>query len=92
MDLSAFQTREDRQPTSEFVAACPYPDGLMQDVTQTGGYAWAFGSSVRFGSVPRFLYEFGSSKTRTEIAVQRNQNRLVRFSVLRFGSSVLTEL
>jgi hypothetical protein len=34
--LSAFRTREDRQPTSEFVAACPCPDGLMQDGTQEG--------------------------------------------------------
>jgi hypothetical protein len=32
--LSAFRTRENRQPTSEFIAACPYPDGLMQDGTQ----------------------------------------------------------
>jgi hypothetical protein len=32
--LSAFRTHEDRQPTSEFVAACPCPDGLMQDGTQ----------------------------------------------------------
>jgi hypothetical protein len=29
--LLAFRTREDPQPTSEFVAACPCPDGLMQD-------------------------------------------------------------
>jgi hypothetical protein len=35
--LSAFRTREDRQPTSEFVAACTCPDGLMQDGTQAGG-------------------------------------------------------
>jgi hypothetical protein len=35
--LSAFRTCEDRQPTSEFVAACPCPDGLMQDGTQEGG-------------------------------------------------------
>jgi hypothetical protein len=34
--LSAFRTRKDRQPTSEFVAACPFPDGLMQDGTQEG--------------------------------------------------------
>jgi hypothetical protein len=34
--LSVFRTREDRQPTSEFVAVCPYPDGLMQDGTQEG--------------------------------------------------------
>jgi hypothetical protein len=34
--LSAFWTREDRQPTSEFIAACPCPDGLMQDGTQEG--------------------------------------------------------
>jgi hypothetical protein len=25
------------EPTSEFCAACPYPDGLMQDETQEGG-------------------------------------------------------
>jgi hypothetical protein len=31
--LSAFWTREVRQPTSEFVVACPCPDGLMQDGT-----------------------------------------------------------
>jgi hypothetical protein len=35
--LSAFRTREDPQPTSEFVAACPCLDGLMQDGTQAGG-------------------------------------------------------
>jgi hypothetical protein len=35
--LLAFWTREDPQPTSEFVAACPCPDGLMQDETQEGG-------------------------------------------------------
>jgi hypothetical protein len=35
--VSAFRTREDRQPTSEFVATCPCPDGLMQDGTQAGG-------------------------------------------------------
>jgi IS30 family transposase len=35
--MSVFRTREDRQPTSEFVAACPCPDGLMQDETQAGG-------------------------------------------------------
>jgi hypothetical protein len=35
--LSAFWTREDPQPTSEFGAACPCPDGLMQDETQEGG-------------------------------------------------------
>jgi hypothetical protein len=34
--VSAFQTREDRQSTSKFVAACPCPDGLMQDGTQEG--------------------------------------------------------
>jgi hypothetical protein len=34
--LSAFRTREDRQPTSELVAARPCPDGLMQDGTQEG--------------------------------------------------------
>jgi hypothetical protein len=32
-----FRTHEDRQPTSKFVAACPCPDGLMQDGTQAGG-------------------------------------------------------
>jgi hypothetical protein len=35
--LSVFWTREDPQPTSEFDAACPCPDGLMQDETQEGG-------------------------------------------------------
>jgi hypothetical protein len=35
--LSAFWTREDPQPTSEFDAACPCPDGLMQDETREGG-------------------------------------------------------
>jgi hypothetical protein len=49
-------------------------------------------SVLRFGLVPRFLQEFDSSKTRTEIVGQRNQNRLVQFSVLRFSSLVLTEL
>jgi hypothetical protein len=35
--LSVFWTREDPQPTSEFDAACPCPDGLMQDETQERG-------------------------------------------------------
>jgi hypothetical protein len=35
-----FRTREDHQPTSKFVAACPYPDGLMQDGTQEGNEAY----------------------------------------------------
>jgi hypothetical protein len=35
--LSAFWTREDPRPTSEFVAACPCPDRLMQDGIQEGG-------------------------------------------------------
>jgi hypothetical protein len=35
--LSAFWTREDPQPTSEFDTACPCPDGLMQYGTQGGG-------------------------------------------------------
>jgi hypothetical protein len=34
--VSAFRIREVRQPTSEFVAACPCPDGLKQDGTQVG--------------------------------------------------------
>jgi hypothetical protein len=38
--VSAFRTREDRQPTSKFVAACPCPDGLMQDGTQEGNEAY----------------------------------------------------
>jgi hypothetical protein len=38
--LSVFQTREVRQPTSEFVVACPCPDGLMQDGTQEGNEAY----------------------------------------------------
>jgi hypothetical protein len=36
----ALRTREDRQPTSKFVAVCPYPDGLMQDGTQEGNEAY----------------------------------------------------
>jgi hypothetical protein len=36
-NLSAFWTREDPQPTIEFVAACPCRDGLMQDGIQEGG-------------------------------------------------------
>jgi hypothetical protein len=35
--LSVFWTRENPQPTREFVVACPCPDGLMQDGTQEGG-------------------------------------------------------
>jgi hypothetical protein len=35
--LSAFRTREDPRPTSEFDVACPCPDGLMHDETQEGG-------------------------------------------------------
>ena len=38
--LSAFWTRKDRQPTIKFVAACPCPDGLMQDGTQEGNEAY----------------------------------------------------
>jgi hypothetical protein len=38
--LSSFRTREDRQPTSEFVVACPCPDGLMQDGTQEENEAY----------------------------------------------------
>jgi hypothetical protein len=38
--VSAFRTRKDRQPTSEFVAACPCPDGLMQDGKQEGNKAY----------------------------------------------------
>jgi hypothetical protein len=38
--VSAFRTREVRQPTSEFVAACPCPDGLMQDGAQEGNEAY----------------------------------------------------
>jgi hypothetical protein len=38
--LSVFRTREDRQPTSKFVTACPCPDGLMQDGTQEGNVAY----------------------------------------------------
>jgi hypothetical protein len=38
--LSAFWTREDRQPISKFVTACPCPDGLMQDGTQEGNEAY----------------------------------------------------
>jgi hypothetical protein len=38
--LSAFRTHEDRQPTSKFIAACPCPDGLMQDRTQEGNVAY----------------------------------------------------
>jgi hypothetical protein len=37
---TAFRTREDRQPTSKFVAACPCPDGLMQDGTQEGNESY----------------------------------------------------
>jgi hypothetical protein len=35
--LSVFWTHMDPQPTSEFYAACPCPDGLLQDETQEGG-------------------------------------------------------
>jgi hypothetical protein len=38
--LSAFRTREDRQPTSKFVAVCPCPDELMQDGTKEGNVAY----------------------------------------------------
>jgi hypothetical protein len=38
--VSAFRIREVRQPTSEFVAACPCPDGLMQDGIQEGNDAY----------------------------------------------------
>jgi hypothetical protein len=38
--MSVFRTREDCQPTSEFVVACPCPDGLMQDETQEGVEAY----------------------------------------------------
>jgi hypothetical protein len=35
--LLMFWTCEDPRQTSGFVAACPCPDGLMQDGTQEGG-------------------------------------------------------
>jgi hypothetical protein len=35
-----FRTRKDRQPTNKFLAACPCPDGLMQDGTQEGNVAY----------------------------------------------------
>jgi hypothetical protein len=38
--VSAFRTREDRQPTSKFIVACPCPDGWMQDGTQEGNVAY----------------------------------------------------
>jgi hypothetical protein len=38
--MSVFRTREDRQPPSEFVVACPCLDGLMQDGTQEGNEAY----------------------------------------------------
>jgi hypothetical protein len=38
--LSAFRTREDPRPTSEFDAACPCPDGLMQDETEREDECW----------------------------------------------------
>jgi hypothetical protein len=38
--VSAFWTCEDPQPTSEFVAACPCPDGLMQDEHKRGNEAY----------------------------------------------------
>jgi hypothetical protein len=38
--VSAFRTREDPQPTSEFDVVCPCPDGLMQDETQEGDEAY----------------------------------------------------
>jgi hypothetical protein len=38
--LSAFRTREYRQPTSKFVAVCPCLDVLMQDGTQEGNVAY----------------------------------------------------
>jgi hypothetical protein len=38
--VSVFRTGEDRQPTSKFVAACPCPDGLMQDGIQEGNEAY----------------------------------------------------
>jgi hypothetical protein len=37
--LSAFRTRGVPGPTSKFVAACPYPDGLARDGTQGGNAA-----------------------------------------------------
>jgi hypothetical protein len=40
LDVLAFRTRKDRQPTSKFVAACPCPDGLMQDGTREGNGAY----------------------------------------------------
>jgi hypothetical protein len=38
--MSAFRTREDPQPTSEFDVACPCSDELMQDGTQEGDEAY----------------------------------------------------
>jgi hypothetical protein len=38
--LSAFRTREDRQPTSKFVVVCLCPDELIQDRTQAENVAY----------------------------------------------------
>jgi hypothetical protein len=59
--LSAFWTRGDRQPTSKFVAACPCPDGLMQDGIQEGTEAYVI---LRRGARSRGYKRCGRARTR----------------------------
>jgi hypothetical protein len=59
--LSAFWTREDRQSTSKFVAACPCPDGLMQDGTQEGNEAYVI---LHRGARSRGYKRCGRARTR----------------------------
>jgi hypothetical protein len=63
--LSAFRTREVRQPTSEFVAACPSPDGLMQDGTQEGNEAYVISHwGARSRGYKRHARERGRARER----------------------------
>jgi hypothetical protein len=59
--LSVFWTREGPQPTSEFVVACPCPDGLMQDGTQEGNEAYVISHR---GARSRGYKRCGRARTR----------------------------
>jgi hypothetical protein len=72
--VSAFRTREDRQPTSKFVVACPCPDGLMQDGTQEGNVAYVISHrGARSRGYKRRARERGRERERESPCVSLSQ-------------------
>jgi hypothetical protein len=59
--VSVFSTHEGPRPTSEFVVACPCPDGLMQDGTQEGNEAYVIS---HWGAHSRGYKRCGRARTR----------------------------